>query len=80
MPRINGFELLARLKADPVMRRVPVVMLSTSQDERDIDRTYDLGANAYVTKPVDLPQFLALVAELLKFWLKLAALPTRPEA
>ena len=77
MPRLSGLEALAQLKADSGLKLVPVVILTTSSDMRDIDRAYDLGANAFVTKPVNLPDFVRVVEQLLAFWLSLAALPSR---
>ncbi|GBF06231.1 response regulator4 [Deinococcus aerius] len=77
MPRLGGLETLAQLKADPDLRHIPVVMLTTSSDPRDIDQAYALGANAFVTKPVNLPDFLQVVEQLLSFWSSLATLPSR---
>jgi CheY-like chemotaxis protein len=75
LPRMDGRELLARLKADPRLGRIPVVVLTTSQAQSDIIRSYELHANAYISKPVDLRTFLAVVCEIDKFFLSVAKLP-----
>jgi CheY-like chemotaxis protein len=68
MPRMDGLEVLRRMKADSVMKAVPVVMLSSSKEEPDLARSYALGANAYVVKPVDFQQFLDAIKQLGAFW------------
>ena|ERR1700677_4353632 len=68
MPRIDGLEVLRQIKADPMMRHVPVVMLTSSREESDLILSYDLGANAFVVKPVDFDQFLAAIRSLGVFW------------
>ena len=75
LPRIDGREVLARMKSDPSLRRIPVVILTTSKAEEDILRTYDLHANCYVTKPMDLDQFIAVVKSIDDFWLTVVKLP-----
>lgn len=75
LPRVDGRELLAEIKADPELRRIPVVVLTTSKAEEDILRTYDLHANCYVTKPVDLDQFINVVRAIEDFWLTVVKLP-----
>lgn len=75
LPKKDGREVLAELKADPVLRRIPVVILTTSQAERDIVATYDLQANCYVTKPVDLEQFIHVVQSIEEFWFSVVTLP-----
>ncbi|MBI3323769.1 MAG: response regulator, partial [Candidatus Omnitrophica bacterium] len=65
----------AELKADPALRRIPVVVLTTSQAEADIVKAYDLHANCYITKPVDLEQFLIVVRSIEEFWLMIVKLP-----
>ncbi len=79
MPRLDGLQTLAQLKQDPLLTRVPVVMLTTSARAEDIDRAYALGVNAFVTKPVVLDEFLVVMDDLLRFWLKRVALPSRLE-
>jgi two-component system, chemotaxis family, response regulator Rcp1 len=75
LPKKNGFEVLQEIKADEDLKRIPVVVLTTSQSEQDIIRSYELNANAYVTKPVDLNQFLAVVKAIEGFWLEIVKLP-----
>ncbi|HKO23821.1 MAG TPA: response regulator [Chloroflexota bacterium] len=75
MPRKDGREVLAEIKADPELRGIPVVVLTTSHAEQDIVRTYNLHANAYVTKPVDLEQFIAIVHAINQFWFTIVTLP-----
>ena len=75
MPRKDGREVLTGLKADDQLRRIPVVVLTTSTAEQDILGTYDLHANAYITKPVDLNQFVSVVKAIEDFWLTIVKLP-----
>jgi CheY-like chemotaxis protein len=75
MPRMDGREVLAEMKADPVFKRIPVVVLTTSQSEDDVAAAYNLSANCYVAKPVDLDQFLGVVRAIDDFWLSLVKLP-----
>ncbi len=75
LPKKDGREVLAEIKADEDLKRIPVVVLTTSQAEEDILRTYDLHANCYVTKPVDLEQFLAVVRSIEDYWLAIVKLP-----
>jgi CheY-like chemotaxis protein len=75
MPRKDGREVLAEMKADPKLKRIPVVVLTTSEAEQDILKTYDLYANCYITKPVDLDQFISIVRSVENFWLQLVKLP-----
>ncbi len=77
LPRKDGRELLAELKADPEFRRIPVVILTTSAADPDVMRAYELHANSYVTKPVDLDEFFAAVQAIDHFWLEKATLPPR---
>lgn len=75
LPRKDGREVLAEIKADDNLRRIPVVILTTSSAEEDILRTYDLHANCYITKPVDLDQFVKVVQSIENFWLTIVKLP-----
>lgn len=75
LPRKDGREVLAEVKADPALKRIPVVILTTSRAEEDVVRAYDLHANCYVTKPVDLEQFMKIVAQIDEFWVKVVTLP-----
>jgi chemotaxis family two-component system response regulator Rcp1 len=74
LPRKDGFEVLQEIKSDAKLMHIPVVVLTTSQAEEDIVKSYDLHANAYVTKPVDLNQFLAVVKAIEGFWLEIVQL------
>jgi two-component system, chemotaxis family, response regulator Rcp1 len=76
LPRKDGREVLAEVKADPQLRRIPVVVLTTSNAEQDVLRSYDLHANCYITKPVDLDQFINIVRTIEDFWLAVVTLPT----
>jgi chemotaxis family two-component system response regulator Rcp1 len=75
LPRKDGREVLAEVKADPGLRRIPVVIVTSSQAEQDILKTYDLHANAYVNKPMDLTQFSTLVSAIDDFWFSVVKLP-----
>ena len=75
LPRLSGLEVLAELKRDPELLLIPVVILTTSQAEEDILRSYSLHANAYVTKPVDFDNFIAAIRQIDDFFLTLVRLP-----
>src|SRR5688500_14665552 len=75
LPKKDGREVLAEIKADPKLRRIPVVVLTTSEADQDILRSYDLHANCYVTKPVDLDAFVEVVRSIEDFWLAIVRLP-----
>ena len=75
LPKKDGREVLAEIKADEHLRRIPVVILTSSQAEQDIVKAYDLHANAYVSKPVDLEQFIIVVKSIEDFWLEIVKLP-----
>lgn len=75
MPRKDGQEVLAEIKADESLRRIPVVVLTSSAAEEDIAKSYDLHANAYLTKPVDFDGFIDIVQSLEDFWLQLVRFP-----
>jgi len=77
LPRKNGREVLAAIKADPVLRRIPVVVLTTSAAEEDVLRSYDLHANSYITKPVDLNKLLHVLRSIEGYWLSIVKLPER---
>jgi len=79
LPRKDGREVLAEMKQDPRLRTIPVVVLTTSEAENDIVRSYELHANCYITKPVGLEQFISIVREIESFWLAVVTLPTRNE-
>jgi CheY-like chemotaxis protein len=75
LPRMDGREVLQEIKDDPGLRRIPVVILTTSKAEEDILRAYNLHANCYITKPVDLEQFMKVVGSIENFWLCIVKLP-----
>jgi two-component system, chemotaxis family, response regulator Rcp1 len=75
LPRKDGRQVLSEIKADEDLRMIPVVILTTSKADEDILRSYDLHANCYVTKPVDLDQFITVVKSIEDFWLTIVALP-----
>jgi len=75
MPKVSGLEVLQQMKADPQLRMVPVVMLTSSREGPDVEECYQLGANAYVVKPVDFAQFAEAVKTIGKFWAVLNELP-----
>lgn len=75
MPRMNGQEVLAEVKGDPDLRRIPVVMMTGSSEERDIMAAYNQHVNSYVVKPVDLEQFIAAVRSIEHFWFTVVKLP-----
>ncbi len=75
MPRLDGREALARIKSDPNLRRIPVVVLTTSKAEEDVFRSYDLGANSYITKPVTFDSLVSVVRSLAEYWFGIVQLP-----
>jgi len=79
LPKIDGREVLEQIKQDPVVKLIPVIVLTTSEAETDIIRMYKLHANAYIKKPVDFNQFLVAVRSLENFWLMVVKLPPTEE-
>ena len=75
LPRMDGREVLSAIKSDAKLRTIPVVVLTTSRAEQDVLRSYDLHANCYITKPVDLEQFITVVKSIEDFWLTIVTLP-----
>ena len=75
LPRKNGREVLAEIKNDPILRTIPVIVFTASQAESDILAAYDLHANCYITKPIDLDDFLRTIHTIVGFWLDLVQLP-----
>jgi len=75
LPRKSGREVLSEVKQDPALRKIPVVILTSSEAEEDILRAYDLHANCYITKPVDLDQFIKVVKSIEDFWFTVVKLP-----
>ncbi len=79
LPRKDGREVLAEIKADPKLKRIPIVIMTISQAEEDILKSYNLHANCYVTKPIDLNQFIKVVKSLEEFWFSIVKLPSKNE-
>ena len=75
MPRKNGLDVLAEIKGDPAFRGIPTVMLTSSREDRDVARAYDLQANGYVQKPVDFDDFVAVMGGIEQFWTGVVRLP-----
>lgn len=75
LPKRNGREVLADIKEDPDLRQIPVVVLTSSQSDKDILKAYDLHANCYVSKPLDLDQFLHVIKSIENYWLSVVRLP-----
>lgn len=71
LPKIDGLEVLRRIKGDPRTRMLPIVILTSSREQRDIEESYRLGANSYIVKPVDYPEVIAKLGELVRYWLQL---------
>jgi two-component system, chemotaxis family, response regulator Rcp1 len=76
LPRMDGRELLAEIKEDPELKQIPIVILTTSKAEEDIVKSYNLHANCYITKPVDLNQFFNVVRSIEDFWMTIVKLPS----
>jgi chemotaxis family two-component system response regulator Rcp1 len=76
LPKKDGYEVLAEIKQDSTLKRIPVVILTTSKAERDILETYYLHANCYVIKPIDLEQFITVIKSIESFWLNVVKLPS----
>ena len=79
LPKMDGREVLAMIKADPALREIPIIVLTTSAAEADIAMAYDLHANCYITKPVDVDRFIAVVRSIEDFWLAIVRLPKHHE-
>ena len=77
LPKKDGREVLREIKADPITRLIPVVVLTTSDDEEDVLRSYDLHANAYLVKPIDVLRFIKMIQSLESFWLSVVKLPPK---
>ena len=75
LPRMDGREVLAEIKSDPKLKTIPVVVLTTSRAEQDVLRSYELQANCYITKPIDVEQFIAVVKSIEDFWFTIVTLP-----
>jgi CheY-like chemotaxis protein len=79
LPRKDGRQVLAEIKQDPGLRCIPVIVLTTSQAERDVHQSYDLHANCYIAKPIELDRFFAMVQSIEDFWLTIVKLPPSGE-
>lgn len=77
LPRKDGREVLKEIKQDPDLKRIPVVVITTSDNEKDILKAYDMHVNAYITKPVDFDKFVSIVGAIEDFWLTVAKLPPK---
>lgn len=77
LPRKDGREVLAEVKSDPGLARIPIVVFTTSQASADVNRSYALGANCYLRKPGNLPEYMAVVQSMADFWLNFASLPPK---
>lgn len=77
LPKKDGREVLKEIKSDSNLRQIPVVILTTSEDEKDVLRSYDLHANAYLVKPIDVLKFVKMIHSLENFWLSIVKLPTK---
>jgi chemotaxis family two-component system response regulator Rcp1 len=80
LPRMDGREVLAEIKRDDDLKRIPVVILTTSRADEDVLRSYDLHANCYIAKPIDLSQFMHVVAAIESFWLSIVVLPPQRQS
>jgi two-component system, response regulator len=78
MPRKDGREALAEIKADPILRRIPVVVMTTSQAQQDITRTYDLGCSSFIVKPATFSGLVEAMRVLGEYWFQIVALPDGP--
>jgi len=76
LPKVDGHEVLAAIKGDPHLRRIPVIVLTASTREEDIVRSYDLGVNTFITKPVQFEEFIKIVATIKEYWIVIASLPS----
>ena len=77
MPKVDGRQALRLIKSDPELRRISVVILTTSQEEEDVIRSYDLGCNSYISKPMDIDDFISVIRSLETYWFQLVNLPPR---
>ena len=77
LPKKNGFEVLSEIKEDPALKHIPVIILTTSSSKKDIVRAYNLCANCYITKPIDLDDFFKVIRSIESFWFTIVRLPSR---
>jgi CheY-like chemotaxis protein len=76
MPKVDGFEVLKTMKGDDSLKKMPIIVLTTSNRHEDVNRAYEMGCNAYIVKPVSFDNFIKAVAEIQRFWLILCEIPT----
>jgi CheY-like chemotaxis protein len=76
MPMMNGFEVLKEIKKNDKLKRIPIIMLTTSERDKDIDMAYSLGANNYIVKPVSFQKFIDVVVSVQEYWLQISKIPT----
>ncbi|MFH5832543.1 response regulator [Halalkalibaculum sp. DA3122] len=77
LPKINGHEVLKHIKSSPELKQIPVVMLTTSSDQVDIKKSYENHTNCYITKPVDMDNFMKVISSIEDFWISIVQLPTK---
>ena len=77
MPLMDGFQVLEKIKNDDELQKIPVIMLTTSERDSDIERAYSLGCNSYIVKPVNFQKFLEVVVNAQEYWLKISKIPVR---
>jgi len=77
MPLMDGFQVLEKIKGDEELRKIPVIMLTTSERDSDIERAYSLGCNSYIVKPVNFQKFLEVVVNAQEYWLQISKIPVR---
>jgi len=75
LPKVDGHEVLRSIKADPILRRIPVIVLTASTRDEDVVKSYDLGVNTFISKPVQFDEFITVVATIREYWLLIARLP-----
>jgi len=80
LPRVDGREVLSRIKTDPELKRIPVIVLTTSTREEDVVRSYDLGVNTFISKPVRFEDFIKVVTAIQEYWIVIATLPPATSA
>ena len=80
LPRVDGREVLSRIKTDPELRRIPVIVLTTSTREEDVVRSYDLGVNTFISKPVRFEDFIKVITAIQEYWIVIATLPPASRA
>ncbi|MFA6129063.1 MAG: response regulator [Bacteroidales bacterium] len=78
MPKMNGIEVLKHIRSDPKLKYIPVIMVTSSREEKDLVESYKLGANSYVVKPVDISQFMEAIRALGQYWAVINELPPKP--